>query len=191
MFVVNNKVTDVLKEGKYKLDWSILQGTFRRLKVDKSNKKCNSFKADIYFVNLNVLENFVFESNQPFIIKTETFGKVVANVAGICNIQINQADLLLQTLLLDRAYIKNKTATKYVSFYVGNEIAQLIEKQRINFNQMLSETTAANNHLNEVVKDSLLSIGLIISKVKLNCISCLRKKQQDKIESITQLGTTF
>lgn len=181
VFVVNNKVTDVLREGKHKLDWSILQATFKRLKIEKSKKKCNSFKADIYFVNLNSLNNFVFESNQPFVIKTETFGKVVANVAGVCNIQINQADLLLQTLLLDRAYIKNKTAKKYVSYYVGNEIAQLIEKQKINFNQMLSETASANNHLNEVVKDSLLSIGLIISNVKLNCISCSRKKQQNKI----------
>ena len=118
VFVVKGKVTDVLSEGKHKLDWLILQSTYRKLKVEQLEKKRNSFKADLYFINLKNFNNFVFESNQPFIIKSETFGKVVANVGGMCGLQINQPKLLMQTLLMDRAYIKSKTAKKYVSFYV-------------------------------------------------------------------------
>ena len=181
VFVVKGKVTDVLSEGKYKLSWSILQATYRRLKLDHHEKKKNSFKADLYFVNQKSFNDFVFESNQPFIIKTETFGKVVANVGGVCTLKINQPNLLLQTLLMDRAYIKNKTAKKFVSYYIGNEIAQMLEKGKTHFNEMICETKVANNYLNEVMIDALFGIGLKISNVRMNCISCLNKKQQNKI----------
>lgn len=180
VFVVKGKVTDVLNEGKHKLDWSILQGTYRRLKVDKHNN-CKSFKADLYFVNLRMFNEFVFESNQPFKIKTEIFGKVSANIIGVCGVKITQPNLLLQTLLMDRAYIKSKTAKKFISYYIGNEVCAKIEKSKINFNEMIGSPEPVNQLLKEQMTDALLSVGLRVENIKINCICCLNKKQQNKI----------
>ena len=181
VFVVRDKVTDVLNEGKYRLDWLTLSNTARKLKIEKLDNAPNSFRADIYFVNTKLFNQMVFESNQPFIFKTANFGRVVANSGGICSYQISDASAFISVLLRDRAYIKNKTAMKLISYYIGNEINNQLENGKVSFDEIITSPKSINTLLNECMFEALLFAGIRVTNIVMASIQCVSKHQQNKI----------
>ncbi len=175
-FVCKDRVSDVLPPGKHKITGATLPKTFSKLKLDRANRRGRlpkKFKADIYYISSNTLEQQNFYSGQKFYLKSSKFGKVKGYVEGICDIKVIDAEKLLKVLLADRYYIKNKYGIKKVMKLVGDEVCKILEHSKLSFTQIILNPTKLKEYLNPAINEKLQSLGVEvynceISSLKLN-----------------------
>lgn len=188
-FVCGNKVTDVLFPGKHKVNGSVIPGVYKKLKLGVPNKKGNlpkKFKCDIYFVNTQIISDFEFESNIPFVFKTEEIGKVKGYVGGICKFQICDANTLLNYYLSEQPRIKSANLIYEVSSYIGNNASRLIEKSELKFFDLLSKPNDVYAVVNAEIEDDVSGLGIAVKEVKLTNLNLPKKVQKRMNEYLEQ-----
>ena len=193
IFVCKNKVTDILQAGKHKLDNNTIPYTFRRLKLYKINRHGNmpkKFKCDIYFLQKGKVQNFGFSSSQPYIEKSERFGKVYAYNEGVCNFIIEDAQKLLEYLLLEHAYVKDKMAIKDISAIIGNAVNEILEESPLTLESILTENESVYMYINTNIDKKLDFCGLRCDLVKLNSMD-VSSKVQKKIDEYLKVQNEY
>ncbi len=193
IFVCKNKVTDILQEGKHKLDNNTIPYTFRRLKLYKIDKHGNmpkKFKCDIYFIEKGKIQNFGFSSAQPYIEKSERFGKVFAYCEGICDFTIENAQKLLEYLLLEHAYVKDKKAILDISSIIGNGVNEILEESPMTFEKILTDNEDVYMYINTNIEKKLGFCGLKCEKVRLNSME-VSSKVQKKIDEYLKMHNEY
>lgn len=193
IFVCKNKVTDILQAGKHKLDNNTIPYTFRRLKLYKIDKHGNmpkKFKCDIYFVQKSRVENFGFSSSQPYIEKSERFGKVFAYSEGVCNFIIEDAQKLLEYLLLEHAYVKDKRAIIDISAIIGNGVNEILEECPMTLETILTDNEKVYMYINTNIDKKLEFCGLKCDKVRLNSME-VSSKVQKKIDEYLKVQNEY
>ncbi len=181
--VINGKITDVLSYGKHRVNGSTMPVTFKNLKLGRPSKRGNYknwFKAAIYYVNLKRFLNFNYESNDPFYIRSDKFGRVKGYSEGICHVTITDSEAFINYLLRTTSKIKPNYVKKKLSSLIGNVINRVIEKSRINFLEILVSPEKINTYLNSKVNDKLSEYGISLENVQLNSLK-LTKKMQKKV----------
>ena len=186
VFVVKDRVTDVLPSGKYRIAYDGLPLTFHKLKLDKLTDKAmpKKIKADLYFVNINLFKDFAFNGDVPYYNKTKEFGRVVAYAQGSCTMQVQDAGDFVSFLLVDRAYVTNKIATKFSSCYIGNICNKLLEKSKLNIKQIFENPQSATEYLNTNINGYLNDFGVTVSDTKLLSFD-VNTRAQKKMGTIT------
>lgn len=197
LFVCKNKVTDILPSGKYKLSNNTIPYTFKRLKlykIDKNGNMPNKFNCDIYFVSTGLIQNFEFVSNNPYIKKSNRFGKVVAYSEGICDFRISDPKKLIEYILLERAYIKDKVAINDISNIIGNGVNEIMEKCGESFGSLVANVKTTNIILNSNIDKVLEFCGLKCSNFDLKLMrvnSRLQKKLDEYLQMQKEYNTEF
>ncbi len=188
VIVCKDRVTDVLPEGKHKIDNASIPNTFRLLKlykIDQDGKSPNSFKCDFYFVSKRFVRDFVFVSDVPYYKRKDPLGKVEAYSEGAVTLNIDDPAKLITYLLIDNAYIKDKTAVKEISLEIGNFINKRMEKIDLNFQELLTQSKYVHTFLNKDVITPLEYMGINISNIVVSGIN-MSTKLQKKLELVPQ-----
>ncbi len=188
VFVVKDKITDVLYPGKFKIGQTLIPETFKRLRLDKPNRRGRvptSFKADVYFVNTGIFREMTFFSNVAFYIRNTPFGKVKGYPEGVFDCKVVEPSSLIKFLLIERAYIKSGVAAQVVKTTVGNVVSEQIENCGIPFERLLEDIYAINSKISDMMFDKFSGLGLSISNVAIQSMS-LPNKTQQKIEEYFQ-----
>lgn len=183
VFVYGDKVCDVLPSGKHKIGNTTLPITFDRLKLNKPNKYDNlpkKFKADIYFVNTNLNKEVDFNSDIPFVAKSETFGKVKGYCEGVFDMQVVQPEKVMKFMLADCAYLKNKQGIKKLKLLVGNEVNRGLEKSHLHFSEVLMQPQTLYDYFNPAMNDKILFTGISVNNVEVTSLR-LNRKMQEKV----------
>lgn len=193
VFVCKNKVTDILQEGKHKLDNNTIPYTFRRLKLYKIDKHGNmpkKFKCDIYFIQKERVHDFVFNSSQPYYEKSERFGKVFAYCEGMCSFVIENPQKLLQYLLLEHAYVKDKRAKADISAIIGNAVNEILEDSPMSFEKILTDSEDVRMYINTNINKKLEFCGIRCEHVRLKSME-VTDKVQKKIDEFLKIQTEY
>ena len=193
IFVCKNKVTDILQSGKHKLDNNTIPYTFRRLKLYKIDKHGNmpkKFKCDIYFIQNEKVRDFVFTSSQPYYEKSERFGKLFAQCEGVCDFTIQNPQKLLEYLLLEHAYVKDKRAIIDISSIIGNGVNEILEESPMGFEKILTDTQDVYMYINTNIEKKLQFCGLKCEKVQLNSME-VSSKVQEKIDEYLKIQNEY
>ncbi len=196
VFVVRDRVTDVLPSGKYRIGMESLPITFHKLKLDKIRKNGNpmKFKADVYFVNSATFKGLAFNSDYAYINKTKELGKVVAYAEGTYDLQVQDAGDLVAYLLLDRAYVTNKQSLDILGRLVGNNVNKLLEKSNMTIKDIFKTPKTAEQYINEHIINGLPQIGVNVENVALkyfNINSKLQQKINNSIEDEKEFVTEY
>ena len=192
-FVLGNRISDMLRDGKHRINGSTLPTTFDRLRLGKANKRGKlkkRFRADVYFINLKQFENLQFYSDEPFIAKSEKFGKIRGFCEGVYNINVTEPDIILKYFLNRVAYVKNDYAFRQINIIVGNVVNQVLEKSRLSFSEILLNPSKLKQYLNPHVEETLLDIGLKVTNVELTSLK-LTKKIQKRVNEFLSGNASF
>lgn len=181
VFVCNDRVCDVLPPGKHKLTGATLPKAFSRLKLDKPNRNGSfpkKFKADVYFVFKEVMEQQQFCSFDKFIKKSNEFGKVKGFSEGLLDIQVTDPEKLFKVLLIDRYYIPNKVGLKIAMGYIGNEINRMLENSDTSFTEMILKPSILKPMLNPAINERIENLGVRVYNVEVSSLKLSRKLQK-------------
>ncbi len=184
VLVCKDKVTDVLYEGKHKIDNSTIPQTFKLLKlykIDENGKSKTSFKCDFYFVNMRFMYNFPFSSDIPFRRRKDPAGNIEAYCEGAVTLKIDTPIKLINYLLIDHAYIRDAKAQKEIGLEIGNMVNKKLEKIKLTFEQILTSGKYVNEFINADITTSMDFMGASVSNIVVNAInmsSRLQKKMQ-------------
>lgn len=181
VIVSKDKVLDVLYSGKHKIDNSTIPLAFKYLKlykIDQNGNSPSSFKCDFYFIDLNQHNNFEFSSNIPFVRKKDSLGRVEAYSEGVADIKVDMPAKLVEYLLYDHAYIKDKQAINEISLEIGNSVNKVLEKMNINFNEMLKNCDAMNIFINQHLQNAFQFMGITASNLQITSFSMSSKLQK-------------
>ena len=186
VFVIRDRVTDVLPPGKYRLGLEGLPLTFHKLKLDRLTKKGmpKKFKADLYFVNTNAFSDFKFNGDVPYINKTKDFGKVVAYTEGTCTMQVDDAGNLISYLLIDRPYATNKTTQKDCAILIGNYVNKYLEKTNLTIKEIFKNPKQAGEMVSESLDGKLKDYGIMVKNISLKYFDINSRVQKQLSESI-------
>lgn len=193
LFVCKNKVTDILQSGKYKLTNNTIPYTFKRLKlykIDKNGNMPKKFNCDIYFVSTALIQNFEFVSNNPYIKKSNHFGKVIAYSEGVCDFRISDPKKLIEYILLERAYIKDKVAINDISNIIGNGVNEIMEKCGESFGSLVANVKTTNIILNSNIDSALEFCGLKCSNFDLRLMR-VNSRLQKKLDEYLQMQKEY
>ena len=189
VFVCGDRVTDVLPAGKHKISGAVLPRSFSRSKIDKPNKYGNykkRFKADIYYVYKEVMEQQQFCSFDKFIKKSSHFGRVKGYTEGLFDIQVTDPEQLFKVLLIDRYYIKNKEGIKIISGYVGNEVNRMLEQGELGFTEIILNPPAFKQALNPAINARLENMGIRVYNLEVSSFKLGRKQQKQVAMFLTE-----
>ena len=191
VFVVRDRVTDVLPSGKYRLSLEGLPITFHKLKLDRIGKKKmpTKFKADLYFVNTNPFKEIEFNGSKPYLNKTKEYGKVVAYAEGSVTLQVQDAGDFVSYLLVDRPYVTNKISLGICKDFIGNLVNKMLEKSNMTIKDIFKSPATAANYVNENINNELKDYGISVSEVQLKSFDIKNKVQQKINEKIEEEKT--
>lgn len=192
VFVANDTVCDVLREGKHRITNASLPVLFNKLKLNRPNRKGKTptkFKCDIYFVNLSdISTNFMGEN--PFIIKSYSFGKVKGFAEGMIDFRVYDAEKLIEFLLMDRPYIKNGQAIQMLSICAGDEVNVVLEKSDTKFRDIITHPNAIHKYLEQEMVDKLNYMGVRVLDAEVTALR-LNKKVQEKVNKFLANQSEF
>lgn len=189
VFVVNDRVSDVVPSGKHKIGGAVLPVTFSRLKLDRPNKNGNydkKFKADIYYVCTGVMENVEYSSNEPFYAKSDKFGRIKGFAEGICNLQIYDPENLLKNLLVERPFIPNKGGKQLITDMVGNEVNKMLAKSKVGFSEILLNPKILNTYLNPAINEKTEIFGVRVYNLEVASLKLNRRLQKKVAEFLAE-----
>ncbi len=192
VFVVNDRVSDVIPSGKHKIGGAVLPETFSKLKLDKADKNGNyqkKFKADIYFVLNKPIEKMEYTSNEPFFLKSEKFGRVKGYSEGLCDFQIVDPEKLFKVLLIDRPFVTTKEAKSLISILIGNEVNEVMERIKLEFSNIIINPKILNEYLNPEINNRTESFGVNANNVEVASLKLTRRLQKKVTEFIAERGS--
>lgn len=189
VFVINDRVSDVVSSGKHKINGSILPTTFAKLKLDKPTRNGNyqkRFKADIYYVSNTIMERVEYSSVEPFYAKSDKFGRIKGYAEGFCNLQIYDPETLLKVLLVEKPFVTNKESKTLITNIVGNEVNKLLAKSKISFTELILNPKSVNQVLNPIISEKTENFGIRISNIEVSSLKLNRRLQKKVSEFLAQ-----
>ena len=189
VFVVNDRVADVLPSGKHKIGGATLPTTFSRLKLDKPNKNGNyekKFKADVYYVCMQTFTRLQYSSSEPFYARSDKFGRIKGYAEGVCSLRVEDAEKLLKVLLIDRPYINNREVTELITNLVGNEVNSMLEKNKVSFTEIILNPQVLSKYLNPAISEKTNVFGVELDNVEVASLKLNRRLQKKVSEFLSE-----
>ena len=200
VLVHHNKVADVFKEGRYRLDTNNMPLLTRFEKLTKQDKKGNlpkKFRADIYYVNLKVFENLKFESIDGVwcknkVYKDVNFGNLLASVFGEFSFKVTNAIDFMEGLFCKYGLVKDNLAKSEVCDWVAECVAKIIQRKKPSFEMLYSKDERCFEGLVDLLNKELFDVGVKITDAKVSSIEFSKKLlkkltlSQDKMQEPKQ-----
>lgn len=189
VFVCNDKVCDILLPGKHKITGATLPITFSRLRLDRPNKNGKypkKFKADVYYVYKNVMQQQQFFSSEKFVKKSSQFGKVKGYSEGLCDIQILDPEALFKVLLIDRYFVKAKEGLQLVMNLVGNEVNYVVEESKHGFSEIVLNPKLLSGEFETALNKQSDAFGVKLENVEITSFKLGKKTQKAVAEFISE-----
>jgi len=128
VFVYYNKVCDILQQGEYKIDESVIPKLYHASKAYTERKNVfgsQKIKTDAYYVSLKEAGHNIFKTQERIVAyKGET--KVKIKLEGTFSFKVIETDKFMKALCEDYAVFRNKKVVKEICSTIGFEIAKAV-----------------------------------------------------------------
>lgn len=198
VFTSNGKVLDEINDD-FVISFNEIPETTQYLKLYKVNKKGKGlkfFKAETYFVNKNIFENFEWNSYN-IELEDRDFGAYKAQAFGTINFKVINPKKIIIFLYNQLGVITTTQSQKVLHNYICEKISHIIDKENPatkklyykDENLLKTIFSKLQKDLNEIGID-LLKINLISSKFSSHVTSVLSKleKKPENIKSFESVS---
>ena len=169
MLVAKNKVADVFTEGSYRLDTNNMPLLSRILKLTKPNKKGelpNSFKVDIYYINLKQFERLPFSSLDYVVAKGKNYKNVKVGLSGDFDFCVFNAVDFMEAMFTQYGLVTDKTAKYEISQLVGTLAVRKVQKNKPNIEDLYGRASNCFEGLADYVSKELFDCGIRVSRIE-------------------------
>ena len=174
VIVVRGRPQDILPAGNHQLNILNLPNTTRVLKLNtgKVKKKDTtvsvelpqSFKCDLYYVNLNEVIDFPWHSGRVPI-RSKLYGKYKVGLKGTLQLKVLDCLKFLKLMLLERGHIKAGQGEKVLSGLINEEIYDSILFSSFYGPRQFAETNNIDTFLLNKLNENFKSYGLQITAI--------------------------
>lgn len=181
VFAVKDKPCDILQPGHYKANENDLPITTRTSGAMKKTKKGNVFpwiKCSAYYIRQNAVVGHRFRAGMPFIVKTETFGRIKGKIEGVCNVRVTNPELFLKCLFVEYFRMNRKSGLNFVRDLVVDEINALLEHEEDHFEKMLLDAEYRKEIVNHIITARLQKIGVLVEDITIESMILSKKTQK-------------
>lgn len=169
MLVAKNKVADVFTEGSYRLDTNNMPLLSRILKLTKPNKKGelpNSFKVDIYYINLKQFEHLPFSSLDYVVAKGKNYKNVKVGLSGNFDFCVFNAVDFMEAMFTQYGLVTDKMAKYEISQLVGTLAVRKVQKNKPNIEDLYGRASNCFEGLADYVSKELFDCGIRVSRIE-------------------------
>lgn len=169
MLVAKNKVADVFTEGSYRLDTNNMPLLSRILKLTKPNKKGelpNSFKVDIYYINLKQFERLPFSSLDYVVAKGKNYKNVKVGLSGNFDFCVFNAVDFMEAMFTQYGLVTDKMAKYEISQLVGTLAVRKVQKNKPNIEDLYGRASNCFEGLADYVSKELFDCGIRVSRIE-------------------------
>lgn len=169
MLVAKNKVADVFTEGSYRLDTNNMPLLSRILKLTKPNKKGelpNSFKIDIYYINLKQFEHLSFSSLDYVVAKGKNYKNVKVGLSGDFDFCVFNAVDFMEAMFTQYGLVTDKMAKYEISQLVGTLAVRKVQKNKPNIEDLYGRASNCFEGLADYVSKELFDCGIRVSRIE-------------------------
>ncbi len=187
VIVVKGKPQDILPAGNHQLSIFNLPNTTRMLKLNQGKVKKNAqtvnvelpqtFKCDLYFINLNQISNFPWHSGRVPI-KSKLYGRYKVGLKGILQLKIFDSIKFLKLLLLERGHIKKGQGEKVLSGLINEEVYNSILFSSFYGPRQFADTKNINEFLLNKLNENFKPYGLQIEELSTQDVKFYGKVNQ-------------
>lgn len=175
--VFKNKIADIFKEGKYKLEVTTMPVLTRIEKLTKPNKKGNlpkTFKADIYYINLNEIENQTF-SNSVVYLKDKQYKIVGVRMAGVYSFKIIDPEEFMEAMFTQYGVLRNKVVKDEISYWISKLVAKRVKKNSPKVFELYARESPCFDGLIDYINDDVFDCGIKLSKIDVTDVKFPKK----------------
>lgn len=168
--VAKEKVLDRYVEGTYHLTINEIPALSRELKLNipnKKNKYKQTFKADVYFVNLKDFENQNFASEKGIYIKKDKqFLGTTVYVDGKYSYKIKDPQLFLDCLLKVYGVVNGSLAQRRLDIFTGELVDKKIQKNKPSLEELYERNTNCFLGLVDYLNSNMSDVGIEYSSAE-------------------------
>ncbi len=196
--VVKDKPQDVFGAGEYELNLPMIPRTTRALKLDKSRIVKhkgkqevvfkNSFKCDLYFVNMAPFTLQPWQANRVSK-KNKLHGKFNVALNGTCTFQTTNVVDSIKLFLLEWAKIPAGKAQGRLLEYISEFASSALEWSRVSEPEIINDKVKIAEIIKEGVSKNLNKYGIALSDFVVdevifdrNISAYLEQKKRDEPE---------
>ncbi|RKX61415.1 MAG: SPFH domain-containing protein [Thermodesulfobacteriota bacterium] len=144
-------------------------------------------RAEVYFVNLKVFNNLKWGTRDPVAFRDKEFGLVRLRAHGICNIQVSQPVLFVNTLVGTQASYNIDGLENYLSEVIVSRLNDHLGEHLETLLDLPSRYEELAGGLSERLTKDLAHYGLALRDLYLNAITPPAEVQQ-AIDDKSRLG---
>ncbi|MEA1868071.1 MAG: SPFH domain-containing protein [Thermodesulfobacteriota bacterium] len=144
-------------------------------------------RAEVYFVNLKVFNNLKWGTRDPVAFRDKEFGLVRLRAHGICNIQVSQPVLFVNTLVGTQASYNIDSLENYLSEVIVSRLNDHLGEHLETLLDLPSRYAKLTGGLSERLTKDLAHYGLALRDLYLNAITPPAEVQQ-AIDDKSRLG---
>ncbi|MEA3386739.1 MAG: SPFH domain-containing protein [Thermodesulfobacteriota bacterium] len=144
-------------------------------------------RAEVYFVNLKVFNNLKWGTRDPVAFRDKEFGLVRLRAHGICNVQVSQPVLFVNTLVGTQASYNIDSLENYLSEVIVSRLNDYLGEHLETLLELPSQYEDLAMGLSDRLTNDLAHYGLALRDLYLNAITPPAGVQQ-AIDDRSRLG---
>lgn len=200
VIVVKGKPRDVLPAGAHQLTLINLPNTTQVLKLHKGKVKKKggsvtvelpqTFKCDIYYVNLSPVLNFPWHTGRVSI-RSKLYGKYKVGLNGTLNLRVTDSAKLVSLLLLEHSHLRSGQGEKVLADFINEEVYDSILFSSFYSPRQFSDKQSINEFLFNKLNENFNNYGLCIDSVNMENVKFYGKVNEQITRESEQMPIGF
>lgn len=196
VIVVKGKPRDVLPAGAHQLSLINLPNTTQVLKLHKGKVKKHggsvtvelpqSFKCDLYYVNLNPVLDFPWHTGRVSI-RSKLYGKYKININGTLNFHITDSAKFVSLMLLEHGHIRSGQGEKVLANLINEEMYDSILFSSFYSPRQFSDKQSINDFLLNKLNENFKHYGIFFDSVNMQNVKFYGKVNEQIMRESEQM----
>ncbi len=178
LLCAGNKVADIFTEGNYRLDTNNMPLLTRMLKLTRQDKRGNlpnKFRADIYYVNLKVFDDYKFVSDNLVKIKNKNYKSLGVGLDGKFSFKIKSPVDFMEAMFTQYGIVRNAIACDELCDWVGDLAVKGVQKNKPTVEELYTRDTKCFEGLVDFLNKDLSDCGVEICKFEITDVRFPKK----------------
>lgn len=178
LLCAGNKVADIFTEGNYRLDTNNMPLLTRMLKLTRQDKRGNlpnKFRADIYYVNLKIFDDYKFVSDNLVKIKNKNYKSLGVGLEGKFSFKIKSPVDFMEAMFTQYGIVRNAIACDELCGWVADLAVKGVQKNKPTVEELYTRDSKCFEGLADLLNKDLSDCGVEICKFEITDVNFPKK----------------
>ena len=178
LLCAGNKVADIFTEGNYRLDTNNMPLLTRMLKLTRQDRRGNlpnKCRADIYYVNLKIFDDYKFLSDTLVKIKNKNYKSLGVGLEGEFSFKIKSPVDFMEAMFTQFGVVRNAVACDELCSWVADLAVKGVQKNKPTIEELYTRDSKCFEGLVDFLNKDLSDCGVEICKFEITNVNFPKK----------------